>query len=404
MASPVPPPPLSSVDPSTSEVVNKRLSPPHRFPISFSTPNLRGGISNNKSKLKRPPKLSSQSTSEPENTTSLSDPLDINLNIQAVQDDEDDRYEWAVLYENQRGITLFSTSYYSSNSLLPSDPPPFTVPTLSQKRSHQPVVSLTEYPLPDGNWRWVSKSWMIDMRTDSGEVQHDGFEYNWVFRRHHWRAQVGSLSSGGYVRRRRWVRLMMRPGTKTKQGEEIADSIASPGGTPASPSLTTSWIERHRRQSMPPSVLSPSVFTTSSQEEYVELWQGNLEEDWKMCRCLLRMAGRDGAKLDLWQRWLGLLEENDPNLRPGNSPSTLPTPPIEYLKAILHAHAAEILESLVFPESRARFIQFLERARVYGELQQGLTPNWSRVGNAGVAFWSLNSEMASDKGLSGIEI
>ncbi|EEB97714.1 hypothetical protein MPER_02915, partial [Moniliophthora perniciosa FA553] len=201
-------------------------------------------------------------------------------------------------YENQRGITLFATPYYSSNSLLPSDPPPFTVPNTTQTRSHQPNVSITEYPLPDGNWRWVSKSWMIDMRTDSGEVEHDGFEYNWIFRRHHWRAQVGTLSAGGFVRRRRWVRLMMRPGKKTKQNEEEGDGgldakTPSMQGTPTngSPSLRYSWNDRisAHRYSLPPSFAAPSLSTASFGErqsvvELSELWRGDVEEDWKMCR------------------------------------------------------------------------------------------------------------------------
>ena len=63
-------------------------------------------------------------------------------------------------------------------------------------RSEQPPLSLESYPLPDGNWHWVSRCWMIDMRTDTGEVQHDGFEYNWFFRRHNWRAQIGSFNAG----------------------------------------------------------------------------------------------------------------------------------------------------------------------------------------------------------------
>src|SRR6266511_997646 len=106
--------------------------------------------------------------------------------------------------------------YYSSLSLLPTDPAPYTLPDASnQEPSHQPPVTLTTYPLPDGTWRWVSRSWMIDMRSEStqGQVQHDGFEYNWVFRKHNWKAQVGPLNAGGWVRRRRWVRLMVRLAT-----------------------------------------------------------------------------------------------------------------------------------------------------------------------------------------------
>ncbi|KAJ8083997.1 hypothetical protein PM082_002764 [Marasmius tenuissimus] len=243
---------------------------------------------------------------------------------------------------------------------------------------------------------------MIDMRSDSGEVQHDGFEYNWVFRKHQWRAQTGTLSSGGYVRRRRWVRLMVRPGTKTREGEEMAESIASPTESPSAPSLRSSWVERQlspgrgRRQSMPASVLSPgstSVVSGSamSDQSVAEMWQGSAEEDWNMCKYLLREAARDGAKLELWKRWLGL-ETNDAK-EPESSATSLLVPPIDYVRDILRVHGIEIVESFIFPESRARFIAFLEQADVYGDLQRGLDPSWSLASDAGLAFWSLNSEV-----------
>ncbi|KAF8581636.1 hypothetical protein K439DRAFT_1241115, partial [Ramaria rubella] len=125
-------------------------------------------------------------------------------------------------------ITIFSTAYYSSRSLLLHDPPPFTVPDSRESSPFQhphhapPNVTLTTYPLPDPTWRWVSKSWLVDMRGD-GDVQHDGFEYNWFFQRCHWRARVGWLSAGGYVRRRRWVRLMIRPSEVRLQAEAAVE-------------------------------------------------------------------------------------------------------------------------------------------------------------------------------------
>ncbi|KAL0581612.1 hypothetical protein V5O48_000428 [Marasmius crinis-equi] len=383
-APPLPPPPTADNDPSTSESARKHLEPPSRFPLSFSTPNLKHSVSKSKFKLKRAAtKPAATADDEDPNLRTSSEPVpDIALNDQPLHaeghDDDKDRYEWAVF-----------------NSLLPSDPPPFTVPSIAQKRSHQPVVSLKDYPLPDGNWRWVSKSWMIDMRTDSGEVQHDGFEYNWVFRKHQWRAQVGSLSTGGYVRRRRWVRLMMRPGSKTREGEAHGgEGVESVMSTPTVASASTSWMEKRlRRRSLPASVFaSSSVASTSVEDEREELWQGNVDEDWKMCRYLLREAGRDGAKLELWKRWLGL-ELDEPTGEEVTPP--LPAPPLQYVKDILRVHASEIMQSFVFPDSRARFIKYLEQADIYTELQQALEsePNWSIASDAGLAFWSLNSEI-----------
>ena len=117
-------------------------------------------------------------------------------------------------------FSLFSTPKYSSQSLLPKDPPPFSVvsparslvdgrPVDKLRKSDQPNVSLSDFPLPDGNWRWASKDWMIDMRNDS--LQYDGFEYNWYFQTKRWRPRAGRLNYGGWVRRRRWIRLMERP-------------------------------------------------------------------------------------------------------------------------------------------------------------------------------------------------
>lgn len=106
-----------------------------------------------------------------------------------------DQFKWAILYENQRGyvlaprysqrlnglyrITVFSTAYYSCRSLLPHDPPPFTSPDTGESSPNQnpnhapPNVTLVTYPLPDPTWRWVSKSWLVDMRGE-GDVQFDG--------------------------------------------------------------------------------------------------------------------------------------------------------------------------------------------------------------------------------------
>lgn len=198
-------------------------------------------------------------------------------------------------------MTMFSIPYYSRLSLLPSDPSPFTTPNTSPKRSEQPPISLINYPLPDGNWRWVSKCWMIDMRSDSGEVQHDGFEYNWVFRTHKWRAQVRALSAGGWVRRRRWVRLMMRPARPRREGE-------GHGQTTPTPTIRGSFNDHPTRyrhsvgSSFPPS-FSPDAGDTLDLEG---IWSSDdAELNWTKCRILMKHVGRDGRKLEVWKAWLG---------------------------------------------------------------------------------------------------
>lgn len=263
----------------------------------------------------------------------------IKLDDSALVDEElhTDRYEWAIVYENQRGyvlqttdvggilfnifsagrMTVFSIPYYSSLSLLPTDPSPFTLPNASLKRSQQAPISLENYPLPDGNWHWVSRCWMIDMRADSGEVQHDGFEYNWMFRRTRWRAHVGSFNAGGWVRRRRWVRLMVRPAKIHAHTPKLgADMEGASPISRTSSKATSDLVQRLNRLSLgshfPPSLHTQGTDVSSSnasdwaqQIHPDEVWMGDCAGDWQRCRELMRRVGRDGRKLELWKLWLG---------------------------------------------------------------------------------------------------
>ena len=207
--------------------------------------------------------------------------------------------------------TIFSIPYYSSLSLFPADPPAFTIPSAYPDQSKQPKVSLTSFPLPDGNWRWVSKSWMVDMRSGSGEVQHDGFEYNWSFRKGRWRSEVGYLSMGGFVRRRRWVRLMVRPGQARRalldsdQPSDVADASLIGHGHP-------SWIAGilEGRTTTPSSALSiptrvSEIADDSPNTSIDDVWQGcDADQHWARCHALMKRLGRDGRKLELWKKWL----------------------------------------------------------------------------------------------------
>ncbi|KAJ7783791.1 hypothetical protein DFH07DRAFT_789117 [Mycena maculata] len=309
-------------------------------------------------------------------------------------DEDQDQYRWAVVYENQRGIKLYSP-HYSSFSLLPTDPAPFTTPNSSNKRSKQSDVSLSVYPLPDGAWRWLSP-WMIDMRSDSGEVQHDGFEYNWTFRTHKWHPESGPMS---WVRRRRWIRLMMRP-AKRKDHKKHADLSSNPN-TPITPAA--SMRNRYSvASSFPPSVLDSFLEDDSLADARAdEVWlSDNDEENWEKCRILMRAAGRDGRILELWRRWLG--DEPDPRDKRGKRkqwtedddppidqvvselpppPARPPPPPVANILPALRKHGGDILHSFIFPESRARFIEMLERVGVLPELN-------SDFGTTDVQFWS----------------
>lgn len=214
---------------------------------------------------------------------------------------------------------MFSIPYYSHLSLLPWDPPAFTLPDPSEPshgkfhlmKSHKPTITLSSYPLPNGDWKWVSKSWMIDMRGD-GQVQYDGFEYNWFFRKHRW-----SATSAAWVRRRRWIRLMMRPSKQhlhpSARGQispstSSSPSIGIPAGQSQSPALSNggrwrySW--RSGMPSLPPSVSSPLSVDNSVAPGFI--WQGDGVDDWERCHDYLRSLTGDGRKLEVWKLWLGL--------------------------------------------------------------------------------------------------
>jgi len=131
------------------------------------------------------------------------------------------KYEWDYVMEHQRGFRFLSTPLFSGAGLLPMDPPPFA--TIGPA----PIpCSLEDFQLPSPEWRWAGDGWCVDMRGD-GEVQEDGFEYNWWFRQKGWRPMIGFWSTGAYVRRRRWMRLryLTPPETSAKE----------PSSPPASP-------------------------------------------------------------------------------------------------------------------------------------------------------------------------
>lgn len=298
----VEPPPTLSEDRSVIDLAHRRLAKEKR--LNFDIPPFTYLKARRTSRnFDPPPAVEHPNLSVGGTEIELSDTCELDLNT------SQDTYKWAVVYENQRGfalapfvsskeyshhlsrsVTLFSTPYYSRLGLLPNDPPPFTVPDADARRDRQPRVSLQHYPLPDGTWRWVSTSWMVDMRSE-GEVQYDGFEYNWFFRRHKWRPEPGTLSAGGWVRRRRWIRLMMRPALPTAV-EQSGNGEGQHHHTVSSPLA---------RYSIVPEEDNASELET----EKAMVWRGDLD-DWKRCRHLMARLNRDGTKLELWKEWLGV--------------------------------------------------------------------------------------------------
>lgn len=174
---------------------------------------------------------------------------------------------------------MFKSFRFSSNALFSFDPPPFSMvqPFASDGREKQPLFTLKEYPLPDGSWCWLSGEWMIDMR--DGNVQHDGFEYNWAFGGKKWRSRAGRFYTGALVRRRRWARLMVRPaaGLQSSVNDQNVDS----------------GVKEGRHESLPVGV--PTALD--------DVWKGD-GEDWRRCHEAIRSQDSDGRKLELWEDWI----------------------------------------------------------------------------------------------------
>ncbi|KAF4623334.1 hypothetical protein D9613_001811 [Agrocybe pediades] len=409
-------------DPTVIDSANKKLRKKSRLSRIFSRSNApnKSPLTENQSPSSSRSDLSLSSSREVQASGLDDSPINLDNSALCGEDVHIDRYEWAVVYENQRGLTFFSIPYYSNLSLLPTDPLPFTLPGASLKRSKQPPITLENYPLPDGTWRWVSRCWMIDMRTDSGEVQHDGFEYNWIFRRHNWRAQVGSFNAGGWVRRRRWIRLMVRPGKPKADNSDKGDLSLAPSNARGS-ELDK---RRHRlslASSFPPSVNTHHTGMTSTLWPLIdpdEVWMGVCEDDWQRCRRLMKQFGRDGRKLELWKLWLGFYHpdhkhkfvDHDSNGKrrekqwtedEGPLPSELAAADIlskEWISIaprqpvieVLRAHGQEMLHLFIFPESRVQFLTLLAQASLLQEVNMGLGLG---VGASDINFWSYASDL-----------
>ncbi|KAF8321404.1 uncharacterized protein EI90DRAFT_2508250 [Cantharellus anzutake] len=204
--------------------------------------------------------------------------------------------------------------------------------------------TLKDFQLPDPTWMWVSRCWLVQMGGNGGS--HDGFQYNWCFRQKGWRPYPGKFNSGGWVRRRRWIRLMMRP--------------ADPEFIP----------------------ISTNKFLSNARP--VSSWTGDVGKDIVHCRRILRQLGTDGRKIATWRRWLKVDErqskafgktkrkasEEDDEVYPtvafpsGSSGYEDPEDDVpqewEWAVAVIRCFTKDILFTFIYPESRARFIRMLQ--------------------------------------------
>lgn len=201
---------------------------------------------------------------------------------------------------------------------------------------------------------------MVDMQSDSGQVQYDGFEYNWMFRKKHWTAEVGGLK---FVRRRRWIRLMRRP------AKTVPKKIDDDNGT----------------LGVPQSVSMASYLPDELLEQCTdEIWlKDDLHARWtEYCR-LMKAAGRDAKKLELWKRWL-IVKDVRPDI------ASLLAVYVRILAFLLRSRinglqGDDIRDSFVYPDSRAQFTGMLKDA---GMLDSLFSNGGIQSTHSLVDFWS----------------
>ncbi|KAF9924018.1 hypothetical protein FBU30_005948 [Linnemannia zychae] len=132
------------------------------------------------------------------------------------------------LYQHQRGAFFLGTPKFSSKSLLPVDPDEWTDQT-----SQTSAMDISDYELPDPNWEWVHKTWLVDM---TGDVDEDGWEYAMTFHGSPWHGNYEIFRS--FARRRRWLRLRKR------KGKTLGKPSALPERTyPSLPTLSQSQLD-----------------------------------------------------------------------------------------------------------------------------------------------------------------
>lgn len=235
-------------------------------------------------------------------------------------------------------IYFLGKAYFSSQTLLPADPTPYTLPsqaipsassiTVAQPSTSDPSpASPTQtgtgnapassrrakvsasasvgddktrgsrhidtaytpetFQPPTPAWEWVTP-WMANMRLGTDEA---GWKYNAWFRRGGWKSHAGPAGWWGWVRRREWVRLR-----RMKQKEEVlqVDEAAK--------------VERLERED------------ESGEDETVDRLDKALRESedggdvGELVRAVLRVMGTiplDRRKMEVWEVWLGKVDDKN---------------------------------------------------------------------------------------------
>ncbi|UZJ53218.1 hypothetical protein CBS101457_002538 [Exobasidium rhododendri] len=92
-----------------------------------------------------------------------------NLVAQQAPEELGERFEYDVLYENQRGLMVFGIPKFSAKTLFQWDPNAWT-----NAANGNSAYNIANAQLPDPSWEWVHPEWLIDM---SGDVDESGWQY-----------------------------------------------------------------------------------------------------------------------------------------------------------------------------------------------------------------------------------
>ncbi|EGO23554.1 hypothetical protein SERLADRAFT_408903 [Serpula lacrymans var. lacrymans S7.9] len=289
------------------------------------------------------------------------------------------RKHFAILLEDEHDGVPHLLDIYSN--AVTFDTQEVTLIVGSIQTTMNPASSRTEIT------RWVSNAWMIDMRTDSGEVQHDGFELQLDVPSAQLARRGGELEYWSVGATQRRVRLTMRPAQNLKKNDlkrVDEDSYDNKEGREKSRSALDQFLGESNR-----------------------VWKGD-EKDWARCHTLLRRLGTDGVKLELWRAWLGLYDcdstsmtstsvkgkevASEPN--PNEDEKATTPPSTEPFNEPSRKKNDTILQGFELPDSRARYLTLLHKAGLLGPSDAGRA---SYMTLSQVCFWSYASDLGGKR-------
>ncbi|KAJ3493690.1 hypothetical protein NMY22_g20173 [Coprinellus aureogranulatus] len=227
-----------------------------------------------------------------------------------------------------------------------------------------------------------------------------------MFRKHGWRSQVGPVSAGGWVRRRRWIRLMVRP-AKPRRDHDDTSSTPTRSNTPGPGSSTASSSARQRyRKSIASNLQSSILSGATGSSAFTDHWQDmnpddvwlgdSVEADWERLHEFMKRFGRDGRKLEVWRLWLGYYHpehkdkftevdgkgkrrekqwtedegplESEVACLEVFSKESVALAPREYVVPVLRKYGQKLLRSFIYPDSRVQFLKLLALSGLLPEM------------------------------------